>query len=90
MIARFKQVGRQPNPDFECSIGNRVVFTGRSFSHSGNGCIVFNNTKYELEQSVHRETFGDKKASQVSDILSLGNRVGYIYPAVVPKKKTKR
>ena len=42
---------------------------------------------YEISSKLHREKFADKTATQVSDILKDGKRVGFIYPDLVAMKK---
>ena len=87
MILEFNQIDRQPNPLFEGKIKGQVVVTGKGTTHSNDGFIDYNGSRYEISSKLHREKLADKTATQVSDILKDGNRVGYIHPDLVAKKK---
>lgn len=87
MILEFNQIDRQPNPLFEGKIKGQIVVTGKGTTHSNDGFIDYNGNRYEISSKLHREKLADKTATQVSDILKDGNRVGYIYPDLVAKKK---
>ena len=87
MILEFNQIDRQPNPLFEGKIKGRVVVTGKGTTHSNDGFIDFNENRYEISSNLHREKLAEKTATQVSDILKDGKRVGYIYPDLVATKK---
>lgn len=87
MILEFNQIDRQPNPLFEGKINGRVVVTGKGTTRSNEGFIDFNEDRYEISSNLHREKLAEKTATQVSDILKDGKRVGYIYPDLVATKK---
>lgn len=87
MILEFNQIDRQPNPLFEGKIKGQVVVTGKGSTRSNDGFIDFDGNRYEISSKLHREKIADKTATQVSDILKDGNRVGFIYPDLVAKKK---
>ena len=87
MILEFNQIDRQPNPLFEGKINGRVVVTGKGTTRSNEGFIDFNENRYEISSNLHREKLAEKTATQVSDILKDGKRVGYIYPDLVATKK---
>ncbi len=87
MILEFNQIDRQPNPLFEGKIKGQIVVTGKGTTHFNDGFIDYNGSRYEISSKLHREKFADKTATQVSDILKDGKRVGFIYPDLVAMKK---
>lgn len=87
MILEFNQIDRQPNPLFEGKIKGQIVVTGKGTTHFNDGFIDYNGSRYEISSKLHREKFADKTATQVSDILKDGRRVGFIYPDLVAMKK---
>lgn len=87
MILEFNQIDRQPNPLFEGKIKGQIVVTGKGTTHFNDGFIDYNGSRYEISSKLHREKFADKMATQVSDILKDGKRVGFIYPDLVAMKK---
>lgn len=87
MILEFNQIDRQPNPLFEGRIGHEVVISGKGATQSNIGYVVYQNKKIEISGQPHREKFDGKTATQVTDLLCEGKRVGYIYPDLVEKKK---
>jgi len=87
VILEFNQIDRQPNPLFEGKIKGQIVVTGKGTTHFNDGFIDYNGSRYEISSKLHREKFADKTATQVSDILKDGKRVGFIYPDLVAMKK---
>lgn len=87
MILEFNQIDRQPNPLFEGKIKGQIVVTGKETTHFNDGFIDYNGSRYEISSKLHREKLADKTATQVSDILKDGKRVGFIYPDLVAMKK---
>lgn len=87
MILEFNQIDRQPNTLFEGKIKGQIVVTGKGTTHFNDGFIDYNGSRYEISSKLHREKLADKTATQVSDILKDGKRVGFIYPDLVAMKK---
>lgn len=87
MILEFNQIGRQPNPIFEGKIGDEVVIAGKGATQSNDAYISFGSDKIDISSNPHREKIDGKMATQVVDLLSDGNRIGYVYPDLVEQKK---
>lgn len=87
MILEFIQTDRQPNPLFQGKINGRIVVTGKGSTHFNDGFIDFEGYRYEVSSKLHKEKFSGKTATQVSDILKNGEKVGFVYPDLVAKKK---
>ena len=87
MILKFNQVGRQPNPIFEGKIGEQIVITGKGSTQSNDGYVLYNGQRIDIKSTPHRERLNGKIATQVTDFMRAGERIGYFYPGIIEKKK---
>lgn len=87
MILKFNQIDRQPNPLFEGKIGEQVVISAMGSTRSTNGYVFYDGRRIDISSTPHREKINGKVATQVTDILSSGKRLGYIYPDLVEQRK---
>ncbi len=87
MIIEFNQIGLQPNPDFEGRLNNTVIITGRGSTRKHQAFLKIHDDIYKLSNSIHREKINGKTATQITDIFMNNQKIGCIYPDVVPQKK---
>lgn len=87
MILEFNQIGRQPNPLFEGKIGEKIVISGKGSTQSNEGYVLYNGQRIDIKSTPHREKINGKTATQVTDFVCSGERIGYVYPDLVEKKK---
>lgn len=87
MILEFNQVSRQPNPLFEGKIGDQIVISGIGSTQSNEGCVFYNGQRIDIKSTPHREKINGKTATQVTDFVRSGKRIGYVYPDLVEKRK---
>jgi len=87
MIIDFLQTGRQPNPTFEGRSNNVIIFKGVGMTQSSLAYVEIESMSFQLSTSIHREKINGRTATQVTDVLSEGARIGYIFPDVFVQKK---
>lgn len=55
MIIKFNQVGRQPNPNFEVLLKDKVIANGIGATQSNSAKITIEQNTYEISDGIHRD-----------------------------------
>ena len=87
MIIEFIQNGRQPNPTFVGCCNDLQIAFGSGMTHRKDAFLSYENNTISIDSSIHKEKIDGHIATQVSDLICNGKRIGYIFPDLVAKKK---
>lgn len=55
MILKFNQTGRQPNPTFSLTLGEKELANGIGATMSNSAKITINGSTYEISDNIHRD-----------------------------------